>query len=170
MADPNTNTAANLSKLDQPFGHPDSQVRAKPATEPGDIIEMTSLMHANTPEETNFEFTSIAQRKAPIEMQLAEEYANRKGIPVRVYDSNGFPVEGRLIEWTNDSEFRVVWKENGALITEVFNAGELYEIKGNERVKGAVEFCRANANEILAGRKEILDRLTTIDEKPPQAA
>jgi len=113
---------------------------------------------------------SIAQRKAPIEMQFAEEYADTKGLPVKIQGNNGTAVEGRLIAWDNDNSFRVVWKEDGAIVSDVFNASDLYAFEGNSRLKGAVEFCRANQMEIMAGRGEITEMLSTIDETGKKAA
>ena len=152
MANPNTNSA-----------------EVNPATGPqsGDIIEISSITGEGAPVSDSgesLEFTSLAQVRAPIEMQLAGELVNKKGLPVKVRGKENSLIEGRLVEWKNDSQFRVVWKENGGIVTDIFNAKDLYEIEGNEKLEGAVEFLRQNKEEADREGSQVRDMLSSVLE------
>lgn len=140
------------------------------------VVEFTSLMHnhnasfKNENDEDILEFTSFAQKRAPIEMRLAEEYANKKGLPVKIINKDGMLTEGRLVDWQNDGAFRVVWKENDMILMDTFKSKDLYEIPENSRLKGAVEFCRIHADEVRTERSQISNMLSSINEPGKLAA
>lgn len=153
MADPNAqNTAHDLypSEADLP--------------EPHEIeVGIDALQHEEVKEGDVIEFTSLA--KSP------EEYAKMKGLHVKFPNPNPDPndpdsyfIDGRLVDWSDDKHFRVVGFVGKALITTTFEAEKLYKIKGNERLKGAVDFAREHESELADTRSEIHNMLSVLEQ------
>ena len=144
MANPNANAAVDLSDNDLEF----TDFPQRPAS---------------TPTSTGIEFVSIAQKQAPVERQLAIDYADAKGLPVKIRREEGV-FEGRLIEWENDSVFRVIWRQNGSIITSTYHSSDLYGTEGNEKLEGAVEFLRENKEEAEREGSQIRSMLSSVLE------
>lgn len=149
MANPNAqNTARNLSQdeVQQPGG-PEftkeamARFDAISIDQPGGGTETKSLQEA-----------------------YAEEYANKKGIPVKFPNKTGQLIEGRLVEWNNGSLFTVVGFDGDTLTMRVFHARQLYAIPENSSLNGAVEFAREHAAELADTRSQIGKMLTTVFE------
>jgi len=104
------------------------------------------------------QFTSLPKQKS-----LAE-YANTKGIPCVFHGVDGQPVHGILVEWDHDDFFRVIGMNRDHFETAMYRAEDLYEMPENSKLRGAVEFCRANEGEVADSRSQVGSMLKTITE------
>jgi hypothetical protein len=156
MATPNSQNTA------QAPSHEEIDRMADEADAALDAIEKGEVKEGGIKEGDIIEMTSIA--KSP------EEYAKMKGIPVRFPYPNKDPnepdqiVEGRLVEWDDNANFRVVGFVDGALRTKVFDAGKLITMPENDKLRGAVEFLREHEKEQKMGGTEVRSMLSSVLE------
>lgn len=182
MANPNKNTARALQQdeIERPGGEEFAEEAVKridairtdlPPLEikAGQEVRFESLVKDQPIEGRNVAmFTSLAQRKAPLEEKMTEEYARMKGLPVKFYTKAGRLLKGVLVNWKDNNAFVVVGFDGDTLIAKTVTSSDLYKIPDNSRLQGAVEFAREHAAELADTRSEISKMLASVfDRKEP---